>query len=117
MRLSDIEPEGVQWLWRSRIPRAKITLLVGDPGSGKSYLSLAVAAGITTGFALPDGAPNDRGRVVIANLEDGIADTLRVRAEAVGADLSRIHVVDGARDANGERVSFGLRHVADFAWR
>jgi len=30
----DIQPEQVDWLWRRRLPRGMITLLMGDPGLG-----------------------------------------------------------------------------------
>ena len=47
VRLSEVLPESVEWLWRARIPRSKVTLLVGDPGGGKSFASLAIASGVT----------------------------------------------------------------------
>jgi hypothetical protein len=107
--LSEVEPEIVQWLWRGRIPRAKVTLLVGDPGSGKSFASLDLAAAVTTGRPLPDD-PGERepGSVVMWNGEDGIADTLRPRAEQCGADLSRIKVIEGSRNDAGDTVPFRL---------
>lgn len=112
--LGDIEPEEIRWLWRGRIARGKLTLVVGDPGDGKSYLSLAIAAQVSHGKPLPDSdEPTSPADVILWNGEDGLADTIRVRAERVGADLHRLHVIEGATGTNGARVPFGLHHLAD----
>ena len=50
---SDIPPAAVSWLWPGRIPYGKVTLLDGDPGLGKSLLTLDLAARVSTGRALP----------------------------------------------------------------
>ena len=44
-----IEAQQVSWLWYHRVPRGKLALLVGPPGVGKSYLSLDLAARLSTG--------------------------------------------------------------------
>ncbi len=116
VRLCDVEPEEVEWLWRARIPRGKVTLLVGDPGAGKSFASLAIAASITQGQALPDDdtarTPSD---VLLWNGEDGLEDTIRVRAETVGAALERLQVILGTIDQNGNRAAFSLLDVTRLA--
>ena len=43
-RLSDVEPEAVEWLWPGRLPLGKISLLEGDPGLGKSTVGVDLAA-------------------------------------------------------------------------
>ena len=42
--LSQVRPVQVRWLWEPYIPRGKLVLLDGDPGVGKSFLSLDLAA-------------------------------------------------------------------------
>jgi len=112
VRLADIEPENVDWLWRARIPRGKVTLLVGDPGAGKSFASLAIAASITNGAPLPDDdSLRTLGNLFLWNGEDGIEDTIRVRAEAVGVNLQRMHVIRGGFNDAGEARPFSLRDV------
>ena len=92
--LSDVEPEEVEFIWPGRIPRGKLTMCVGDPGVGKSFLSTDVAARVTRGERWPDSDQNaPQGDVVILSAEDGVADTIRPRCEAAGADLARVHVV------------------------
>lgn len=111
VRLADVEPETLQFLWRGRIARGKVTMVVGDPGDGKSYLTLAIAAAITCGNPLPDSEPAPSADCIIWNGEDGIGDTIRVRAERLGAELTRLHVISGANAVDGTLEPFGLHHL------
>ncbi len=109
--LSDVQPESVSWLWTDRLPLGKLSLLVGDPSAGKSYLSLAVAAAVTRGAALPAGdRPEGPGSVLIYNSEDGPEDTLRPRADLCEVDATRAVLVD-AFTVNGDRAGFTAGHV------
>lgn len=58
--------------------------------SGKSAITLDIAARVTSGRLMPDGAQGAGGGVILVGAEDGLADTIRPRLEAAGADLSRI---------------------------
>jgi hypothetical protein len=49
---SEIEPVEVDWLWPTRIPAGRITLLVGLPGKGKSLVTVDMAARVSTGTNL-----------------------------------------------------------------
>jgi AAA domain len=91
--VADVEREVVRWLWPGRIPRAKVTVIDGDPGTGKSTLTLTIAAKVTTGSPFPDGARPDRADVILLNAEDDVPDTIRPRLEAAGADLARCWVL------------------------
>ena len=90
-RFSEIAAESLNWLWRDRFPLGKLSLLVGDPGLGKSLVTLYVAACISNGADFTDGAPCEQGSVVVLSAEDGAADTVRPRLDALGADVTRIH--------------------------
>lgn len=100
-KLADIEPEEISWLWHPYLPLGKLTLLEGDPGQGKTYLMLAVAAAVTKGYHLPDqrgrvASPHGQpGHVLYLTAEDGLADTIRPRAEKAEADLHKLSVVEG----------------------
>ncbi len=92
--LSDVKPESVSWLWRGRIPFGKLTLLDGDPGLGKSTLSLDLAARLSVGGTMPgDTTPVEAAATLLLTAEDGLADTVRPRLEAAGADVTRIHAL------------------------
>lgn len=107
--LDSVEPTPVEWLWFNRIPLGKLSLLVGDPGLGKSFLSIYMAAQVTTGKEWPDiGAPNLKGSVIMITAEDGIADTVRIRADAAGADTEKIKILEGVTTEKGEFDFFNL---------
>ena len=103
IRLSDVEPEDVRWLWNPYIPLGKLTSLEGDPAVGKTWLALQIAAIISNGHSFPsmDGVARDGrapGRVIYMSAEDGLADTLRPRLDKVGADPSNIIALTGWRE-------------------
>jgi len=83
----------VEWLWEGRIPKGKLTMLDGDPGVGKSVVTMDIAARVSTGRPFPDGAPCEVGNVLIVNLEDAADDTIVPRLKAHGADLARVFIL------------------------
>jgi KaiC/GvpD/RAD55 family RecA-like ATPase len=94
--VSDVEARPIRWQWQNRIPRGKLTIIAGHPGLGKSQLTAFVTARVTKGGSWPDGGGiTGGGQVVILTAEDDSADTVRPRLEAAGADLTRVHIVDG----------------------
>jgi len=91
--LADVAPQAVQWLWRGRVPLGKVTVLDGDPGLGKSLITLDVAARVTTGRLMPDGTRGDTpapAGVVLLSAEDDLADTIRPRVDGAGGDAARV---------------------------
>jgi putative DNA primase/helicase len=102
VRLSDVEPRPVQWLWPGRIALGKLTLLAGDPGLGKSCLSLDLAARVSLGSPWPDDRTSTapRGSVVLLGAEDGLHDTVRPRLDAMEADVKRIEALTAVKAAD-----------------
>jgi hypothetical protein len=86
------------WLWRGWVPLGGLTTLEGDPGLGKSALSLQIAAHVTTGRPLPGGTDlGGPANVALINGEDALASVIVPRLRAAGADLSRVLFVEGWR--------------------
>jgi putative DNA primase/helicase len=111
---ADIAPEKVEWLWPGRLARGKHTCIAGEPGTGKSQLSISIIAAVTTGGEWPCGegrAP--LGNVIILSAEDGAADTIIPRLMAAGAGLMRVHVVSTVRDTDGNRRTLSLQYDLD----
>jgi RecA-family ATPase len=91
--LENVEVEQVDFIWAKRIPRGKLTLFDGDPGIGKSYSALAIAAALSKGDALPfDKEPEAPLRSLIISAEDGAGDTIKPRLKTLGADMSMIAI-------------------------
>jgi hypothetical protein len=100
-QVASVQRKRVRWLWRGRIPLAKLGILEGDPDLGKSTVALDLGARISSGQAFPDGGRSERsGDVVIMSAEDGLEDTIRPRLEAAGADLERIHTLEAVISVN-----------------
>ena len=93
--MDTIEAENVQWLWYPYIPLGKITIVQGDPGEGKTTFALAVIAALTKGEPLPECEDGMEPMTVIyQTAEDGLADTIKPRLVAAGADCARSMVID-----------------------
>ena len=107
----ELEPaEQPRWLADSRLPRASVSLLLGDEGIGKSLLWVLLVAHITTGASFPGfGIPSrDPGRAVLVLTEDDWSTVVRPRLEIAGADLNRIEVICTRRTAADPRSSPGI---------
>jgi archaellum biogenesis ATPase FlaH len=108
VQLSTVEPELVEWLWPGRIPQRKLTLFCGDAGLGKSSLTLDIAARVSKGLMWPGSTESPEiGSVVLLSAEDGVADTIRPRIDAMGGDASKIWVIEAVRIGKAQR-SFSL---------
>lgn len=106
--MGDVKPERIKWLWSHRFPLGKLSLLAGMQGQGKSFVTLDMAARISTGTPWPDerDQPIEVGSTIVLSLEDGLADTIRPRLDAMGAKVQMVHAVEGVRevDDSGERT-------------
>lgn len=113
--LAKVKPEVVRFLWHPRIPLGKLTILEGDPGQGKSFITAALAAAVSRGAGLPGTGQIQPGNVLLFTAEDGLGDTVRPRVEAMGGDLYRIYAHAGLvsiADSQGlaEIENFVARH-------
>jgi len=52
-RVSELKTWSIDWLWPGRVARAKLTLIGGPAGSGKSALAMNLVAAVTTGGVWP----------------------------------------------------------------
>ena len=96
---SSVEKREIEWLWYPYIPCGKITVLQGDPGEGKSIFIINVVALLTRGEPMPDGSDGrEPMQVLYQCAEDDIADTVKPRLLAAGADCGRVAFIeDGER--------------------
>ncbi len=115
--LSEVEPERVEWLWPGRIPKGKVSLIEGDPGTGKSALTIDLGARVSAGKKLPDETPCEVAGVVLLSAEDGPADTIRPRLDAAGADPSKVLALTTLYDAEGQERMLSIPDDVPFIER
>jgi hypothetical protein len=97
-----ITEERVEWLWTNRLAMGALSLLAGREGLGKSLITTALIADLTTGRLEGHCKGTPRDCIIIAT-EDNFATTIVPRLRAAGADLKRVHQVTiTLTDADGD---------------
>jgi hypothetical protein len=97
--LSDVTEEAIDWLWRGYVALRKLVMFDGEPGKGKSLVTLDLAARVAMGNVMPDksaGLAEPAGVLIVCG-EDGLADTVKPRLLAAGASpdaLQRVRAVN-----------------------
>ena len=95
IKMSEIQSQEVAWLWYPFIPYGKLTIVQGDPGDGKTTLVLNIAAKLSRGEGIDSEMKlTEPLAVIYQSAEDGLADTVKPRLEAAGADCENISVID-----------------------
>jgi hypothetical protein len=119
----------IEWLWPNRIPLGTLTLIAGDPGVGKSFLTLYIASAVSTGGPWPNenrasiienrvSSIENRsscGSVLIINSEDSPPRTMRPRLLDSKANLSKIMLLPSVchRDKNGNEYDSQFNIITD----
>lgn len=87
----------IKWLWKDWLPRGFVTMLVGDPGIGKSMLVLSIVNFILTGEDWPTCKNDDKPSNVIWIDTEASQQLLRIRSINMNIDRSKLYipVVDG----------------------
>lgn len=91
VRMSDVEAEKVDWLWYPYLPLGKVSLLEGDPGLGKSWLTMALASYVSNGKKLLGNKKRIKGKTLLMSAEDGLGDTIRPRLDTLEGDVKNIY--------------------------
>ena len=126
-RMSQIRTKPLEWAWEGLVPMGKLTLLTGDPGVGKSLVSLQVASMVSRGVSksvaasvsAADSVAADskralqRGVLVFSGL-DQPAETVLPRLMATGADPSQVfffkgYLVNETVAETDDKASSGVR--------
>lgn len=114
---SSIDPAVLHWAVPGYFPQGELVLLAGDGGEGKSLITLHMASRITRGdpcFGLNYGSGGPQ-NVLLACCEDDSATTTKPRLMAAGADMERVHEIQGVYDKEGRISPFGLGHIEQIA--
>jgi hypothetical protein len=96
---SDVKAEATTWLWEGYIPLGNLSIIMGDPGLGKSTMTIDLAARVTTGEPMPDGTPGLTGSVLLLTGEDALP-VVAQRLHAAKADTDKAHALS-LKEADG----------------
>ncbi|MBL8348886.1 MAG: AAA family ATPase [Burkholderiaceae bacterium] len=93
--------EPVRWLFPGYLPAGMLAILGGPAGCGKTTIAGSFAATVTTAGRWPDGSRcREPGDVLIWSGEDAHA-VIAARLVAAGADMRRVHFIDGITGDDG----------------
>ncbi len=109
IRMSDVDLTEVKWLWKPYIPFGKLTILQGNPGEGKTYFAMQLAAACTNRVKLPNMEVMEPFNVIYQTAEDGLGDTVKPRLMEAGANLDRVLVIN--EQALGGPITLSDRHL------
>lgn len=112
LKSSEIISKPIDWLWKDKIAKGKVTLIAGDPGLGKSQTTIFIASIVSTGGVFPGGSECEKGRVLFFSAEDDPEDTINPRLEAVKADRENIFIFSTVKK-DGKEKSFDLSKDMD----
>jgi hypothetical protein len=110
--LADLRMKPVEYLVEDVLPLGMATLVAGDGGMGKSTLVLTIAANLTAGTCCLGltYAPSLPCEVLLIACEDGYEESVVPKLVVAGADLRKIHRVDGVRDKEGKILPFSVAY-------
>lgn len=112
---SDLTPVHIEWVWEGYLAAGKMHLIAGAPSTGKTTLTLALAATVSVGGMWPDGTSAPRGKVVIWSGEDNVEDTLLPRLIAAGADRDNVRFATTTVEKGRSRAFDPARDLAELS--
>lgn len=112
IRMSEVQQTEVEWFWHPYIPFGKLTIIQGNPGEGKTFFAMQLAAACTNRKFLPQMVPFEPFNMIFQTAEDGLGDTVKPRLLSAEADLERVLVIDDANNPltlADERIENAIR--------
>jgi AAA domain len=94
--LSDLQLQPVQWLWQDRLAPGTLAMISGVPGSGKTWVALAIAAALSRGRVPATGETREPCTVLYASMEHSSSEIIHPRFAALDGDPTRFVVLRGA---------------------
>lgn len=88
---ANVKTRKVEWAWPGYMALGKLSIIEGDPGDGKSVLTVDLAARWSNGQPMPDGSIHGGPwPVFMVSAEDDMEDTIVPRLIAAGARLDQV---------------------------
>ena len=97
--LSGLQLRPVEWLWQDRLAYGTLAMISGEPGSGKTWVALAIAAALSRGRAPFTGENLKPCTVLYASTEHDSSEIIHPRFATLNGDVARLVVLRGAVSA------------------
>lgn len=111
IRFSESNIEEIKWLLPDIIPLGMLSIIMGDPGVGKTSYALQIASKLSRG--IPNGGvdPNSiMGSTLYVSSEGCLPQSLKPRAKAYGADESKLIFISAVRTATNQKIRFSTKY-------
>lgn len=110
---AEVKVEKINWFWYPYVPVGRLTILGGDPGQGKSFITTAIAAAASRGEDLPgDFTEHEPRNTLMLSAEDDPGDTIKPRLINLNADQRRIFVNTDYIPLDADGIA-GIREMVD----
>ena len=116
---ADVEDRSVEWLWQDRLAVGSLAMIAGDPGSGKTWVALAIAAALSRGQIPAEvnqttpssGEARQPCTILYASTHNLGAEIIRPRFLSLDGDPARLVLFRGV-SSSGSLAPLGLWDTA-----
>jgi AAA domain len=97
--LSDLQLRPVEWLWQDRLAAGTLAMISGEPGSGKTWVALAIAAALSHGRTPFTGEKLKPCTILYASVEHDSSEVIHPRFAKLNGDPARLVALRGSVSA------------------
>jgi AAA domain len=101
--IREVQPRKINWLWFPYLAQGMLHILNGDAYAGKTFIAMALSAGITLGRLPLTSEPCTPGNVLYLQEENPVHEVMRPRYDSLGGDLDRFLLIRGSIWNDGEK--------------
>lgn len=108
---ANIEMKPIEYLWEPYLPKGCLSGMKGDPGGGKTFVALSIAALLSRGEVPASNRKCTPVNTLYFSYENDPARVIVPRYMAMGGVLARLEIITGAHGTDGKPRPFSLADV------